>query len=89
MLAASLSIDSDRVGPTGKDLAFRRDLAVVKAKGKNKSLRAAHSRDRHKGKMLASLLHAGSLERIWQFCYEAALASSFCIARNRGEDTEK
>lgn len=36
----------------------------VQGKKQNKSLRAFRSRDRHKGRMLASLLQAGSLERI-------------------------
>lgn len=46
---------------------FRRDLAPVKSKEKNKFLRVSHRGDKLKRQILTSLLQAGSVERFFSF----------------------
>ena len=85
---------------TGKDAIFRRDLALVKSREKNKThfsgfptrgtdRKKKNRKKKKKGKMLICLLQTRSMERFMWFCSEPRPVPSFCSSEGMEGSTEK
>lgn len=81
---------------TGKDVIFRRDLASVKSRAKNKTHfsgfptrgQTKRRKKKKKGKMLISFFEP-NLERFMWFCPEPMTTTSFCSSKGMEGSTEK